>query len=60
MQPWVDEEKCIGCSACAAVAPKSFQIKDNNKAQALEPAEDTEEIIQAAADSCPTGAISLK
>jgi len=56
----VDEEKCIGCSTCAALAPKSFKMNDNNKSEVINPPAggDDQKTIQAAIDSCPVAAIS--
>jgi ferredoxin len=53
----IDKEKCIGCSACVAVAPKSFQMNEENKAEVIDPIGDDETTIKNAVDSCPMGAI---
>jgi len=54
----VDPAVCIGCGTCTALAPNSFKMGDNAKAQAQDPTADPEETIQNAIDSCPVGAIS--
>ena len=54
----VDKNKCIGCSTCSALAPKSFKIRQDGKAMVLDPAGDDEETVQNAIDSCPVEAIS--
>jgi len=53
----VDKTKCIGCGTCAALAPKSFKIGDDGKAEAINPAGDDEETVQRAVDGCPVSAI---
>jgi ferredoxin len=53
----IDQLKCIGCGTCPALAPKSFKMNDNNKAEVIEPVGDDEATIKMAADSCPVGAI---
>lgn len=60
MTPKVDKEKCIGCGACAAVAPNTFKIGDDGKSEVTNPAGDPEETIKAAADGCPVQAITLE
>ena len=54
----VDQEKCLGCGSCAALAPKSFKMADNGKSQPINPPGDNEETVQQAIDSCPANAIS--
>ena len=53
----VDGEKCLGCGSCVALASKSFKM-EKGKAVTLDPAGDSEEVIQSAIDSCPVGAIN--
>lgn len=55
----VNEDLCIGCGACAAIAPEVFELNDNGLAQAImEPvAEEFVEVALEAKDSCPTSAI---
>lgn len=57
----VDREKCIGAASCVAVAPKTFQLDDENKAVVLDMAGwNSNEEIQMAAKSCPTLAIIIE
>ena len=60
MSPKVDQEKCIGCGSCAAIAPKTFKMNDMGKSEVIDPAGDDEATIKMASDSCPTQAISLE
>lgn len=60
MQPQVDKEMCIGCGTCPIIAPKSFYMTDDGKAEANNPAGDDEETIAKAKDACPVHAISLE
>ena len=53
----VDKDKCIGCGSCVAVAPKSFKLGDDGKAEVLEPLGDSEGTIKQAIEGCPVGAI---
>ncbi|MGB9706973.1 MAG: ferredoxin [Microgenomates group bacterium] len=53
----VDKQKCIGCGTCVAIAPKSFKLGDDGKAQPIEPPGDEEEKIKEAVESCPVSAI---
>lgn len=55
----VDKDKCIGCGACVATAPKSFRLSEDGKAEVIEPPKDSEEEIKNAAESCPVEAIKI-
>ena len=60
MTPKVDKELCIGCGACATIAPNTFKIGDDGKSEAINPAGDPAETIRQAADGCPVQAITLE
>lgn len=51
---------CIGAASCVAIAPETFQLDDENKVVLVESDWDEEEIILAAAQSCPVFAIIVK
>jgi len=53
----IDKEKCIGCGTCAVIAPKTFKLGDDGKAEVIEPPGDKKEKIKEALDSCPVDAI---
>lgn len=55
----IDKNLCIGCGLCATIAPKTFKMGDDNKAEVIDPAGDEEKTIKEAADSCPVKAIKL-
>ena len=59
----VDEEKCIGCGACVAVAPQIFEL-DTEKMKSRvkkQPENDEEvELAKQAAEACPTGSITVE
>ena len=59
MKVTIDKEKCIGCSSCAAVCPKSFEMDEDNKARlkATEAESDNPGCVQDAVDICPVQAI---
>jgi ferredoxin len=59
-QPVVNQETCIGCGSCAAVAGKTFKMGDDGKSHVQNPNGDDEATIQNAIDSCPVNAISWK
>lgn len=56
----VDQETCIGCAACVAVAPEVFEINDEGLAKVIETPVKKEN-IEAATETitvCPVYAIS--
>jgi ferredoxin len=57
----VDRDKCIGAASCAAIAPGTFALDEENKAVVLDEAGwDTNEEIMMAAQSCPTLAVIIE
>lgn len=50
----VDKAKCIGCGACAAVCPESFEMKGDKAV-----AKKNSKCAKEAAESCPVNAISI-
>ena len=59
MKVTVNRDQCIGCGACAALASTVFEIDDEGVSKVIvdEIAEEDEESVQDAIDSCPTSAI---
>ncbi len=55
MKPYVDQDMCIGCGMCAAMAPHVFEMNDENKAVAYSEGDDAS--VQDAINGCPVGAI---
>lgn len=55
----IDENKCIGCGACEALAEDYFKVNSISKLKKSEVKKEDEEKIRNAAESCPTGAIEL-
>ncbi len=53
----VNQEACIGCGACAAMCPQTFQLNNEGKSEVISQ-EDTE-CAQKAAEGCPVQAISV-
>ncbi len=53
----VDKDLCIGCGACAAYCPDTFEIGVDMLAEVVKD-EVTEEVIEAA-ENCPTDAIKI-
>ncbi|MFZ5776358.1 MAG: ferredoxin [Thermodesulfobacteriota bacterium] len=59
MQPYVDQELCIGCGNCAELCPEVFELRDD-KSWVIGPDKCGSCDCQATADACPAGAISLR
>ena len=56
----IDKQKCIGCGTCASIAPKSFKLADDGKAEVVEPIGDSEAKIKEVVGSCAVEAIKVK
>jgi len=58
----VDQKKCIGCGACAAVCPDVFEMADTKDGQKskVKKADVTEDCAKQAESSCPVNAITVK
>lgn len=54
----VDKEKCIGCGACTAVAPDTFEFDDDGLAKATK--NEINDDVKTAAEGCPTEAITVE
>lgn len=59
MKVIVNEDACIGCGACLAIAPEVFEMNDNGLAEvsARQIGDDLEDSVAEAIETCPTGAI---
>jgi ferredoxin len=55
----VDREKCIGCGACAATCPKTFEMADG-KAKVKKAVVKDITCEKEAAENCPVQAITIK
>lgn len=55
----VDQEICIGCGSCEAFASKAFEIRNGKSFVKETWAEEKEENIKNAINSCPVMAISI-
>jgi len=56
----IDQETCIGCGTCAALAPDLFELSGDGKAVPKLPTTENADAAKEAKDSCPVGAISVK
>ncbi|MEK6823660.1 MAG: ferredoxin [Nanoarchaeota archaeon] len=54
----INKKKCISCSACVAICPEIFEIKDDKVIVKKE--ETTKEGVKEAKESCPTKAIDIR
>lgn len=55
----VDRDVCIGSGMCVVYAPGTFDQDAEAKAIVREPATDALDVVRAAVEACPTGAIRL-
>ncbi|MFQ5492996.1 MAG: ferredoxin [Candidatus Dojkabacteria bacterium] len=54
------QEPCIGAASCVAIAAETFELNEANKAYILETDWDSDDLVLAAAQSCPVFAIIIK
>lgn len=59
MKVKVNQEACIGCGACVAIADEVFDINDNGLSEVKVDivSEENKEKVQEAIESCPSAAI---
>lgn len=59
MKVKVNQESCVGCGACAAVAEGVFELQDDGLSHEVnkEVPKELEEVAKEAMSVCPTGAI---
>lgn len=56
----INEDYCIGCSLCAEIAPKYFEMNDDKaKVKPIDIDKDDIKNIKSSAEKCPTNAINL-
>jgi ferredoxin len=55
----IDKKLCIGCGSCNAIAPKTFGMNADMKAEVKKGVQDNDKTILQAAESCPVFAIKL-
>ena len=55
----VQRARCIGSKCCTHAAPRTFALDGERIATVVDPSGDPREAILAAADECPTGAITV-
>lgn len=59
----IDEEACIGCGACTAVAPDLFEMNDSGKAICKKNknlTKDDLKLAKEAVETCPVQAIKVE
>ena len=59
MKVKVNQEACIACGQCASICDL-FEVGDFAEVKVEEVPEDKKEDVEAAKDSCPTGAIEVE
>ena len=55
----LSREKCVGAGICISVAPRSFDIGEDQLTILLDPIEDGLHALLKAEDDCPMGAIRV-
>lgn len=55
---FVDHDKCVGCGACVAIAPDTFEFNDDGLSSVKDPKVTDE--AKEAMETCPYSAISIK
>lgn len=55
----VAKDLCIGCGACAAIAPENFNFDDDGKSNVISNENIESQSVVNAIESCPTSAISI-
>ena len=55
----IDQELCIGCGSCEALASKAFELKDGKSIVKADWQKENAENVKTAIQSCPVAAISI-
>jgi len=55
----IDQENCIGCGSCVAMANQTFKMNDAGKSEVVNQAGNSDEEILLAAKSCPVRVIQV-
>ncbi|KUK79420.1 MAG: hypothetical protein XD95_0404 [Microgenomates bacterium 39_7] len=55
----VDKKKCIGAASCVGIAPNTFNLNEDDIAEVKDEVGDDQKTQLLAAQSCPTGAITI-
>ena len=55
----INKQRCIGSSDCTETAPAVFQLDDEGKSEVIDPEGAPDNVILAAARSCPVKAITV-
>lgn len=55
----VDRTRCIASQSCVHAAPATFELDEQRIATVLDPEAEPRDAVLEAAETCPTGAISV-
>ena len=59
MNVTVDQTECVGCGACAEIAPEVFRMNDDEKSEVYGKVTDAnKDSVQEAIDTCPVSCIA--
>ncbi len=59
MKIQIDQENCIGCGSCTALADNTFELNEEGKVAVKNEGGNSDEEILSAAKSCPVSVITL-
>lgn len=56
----INQKDCIGCGMCTVIAPKTFKLAKNGKAEVISQSQTDSKKVKDAIDSCPVNVISKR
>jgi ferredoxin len=60
MEARVDKDLCISCGVCVDIAPEVFELDEDDLSEVVDQDAGDDDLLQEAAESCPTEAIILE
>ncbi len=59
MKIQINQENCIACGSCVALAPNTFELNESGKSMVKDEKGDSDEVILEAAKACPVSVIEV-